>query len=88
MTQLNKGTENSMMEKHDGDWKQRTYIGGTLVGALLGALSAYLYARAAEEEENTSGEKPQIRTTQLISLALAVLGLIRQFTEVGRPKKK
>lgn len=88
MTHLNNRTENKTADEQVGEWKTKTYIGGTLVGALLGGLSAYLYARAAEEEEITSGEKPQIKTTQLLSLALAVLGLIRQFTEAGKSKKK
>lgn len=87
MTHLNNQTENNMMDKQDGDWKSRTYITGVLGGAFLGALSAYLYARAAEEDEG-GGAKPKIQTGQLLSLALAVLGLIRQFAEAGRPKKK
>jgi H+/Cl- antiporter ClcA len=70
-------------------WKPQTYIIGTVVGTILGLLSAYLYARAAEEEAERKGGRPdKIPTSQLLTLGLAALGLIRQVTELGRPSKK
>lgn len=71
------------------NWKQQAYLIGALGGALLGFLSAYLFARAAEEDAERRGGKPTpIKTTQLLSLSLALLGLIRQISEMGKPSKK
>jgi NhaP-type Na+/H+ or K+/H+ antiporter len=76
------------MQENNDNWKSKTYLSGVLGGALLGALAAYLYARAAEEDEDNGGKKPSLQTGQLLSLSLAILGLIRQFAEAGKPKKK
>jgi len=67
-------------------WKQRTYITGIAIGSLAGLFSAYLFARAAEENED--GKPQQMSTGTLISLTLAVLGLVRQIAESGKQKKK
>lgn len=68
------------------NWKTRTYLMGTLAGAAFGLISAYLFARAAEENE---GGKPEsISTGTLLSLVLAVMGLLRQIAESGKSKKK
>ena len=76
--------------KNDGkSWKSQVYVIGAAVGSLLGLVSAYLYARAAEEEAERKGGKPdKIPTSQLLTLGLAALGLIRQITELGKPPKK
>lgn len=68
-------------------WKSRTYINGAIIGLAVGALGAYLYARAAEEDAERNGGVPsKIPTAQLLSIALAVLGLIRQIAEAGKKK--
>jgi NhaP-type Na+/H+ or K+/H+ antiporter len=71
------------------DWKKKTFLKGIFGGAALGALSAYLYARAAEESlEEGEGEPEGMNTAQVLSLSLAAMGLLRQFVESGKPKKK
>lgn len=70
-----------------GNWKTRTYMLGVVVGALMGFLSAYLYAREAESNSE-NGERPELPPTALIGLALSVLSLVRQIAEAGRKKKK
>jgi hypothetical protein len=71
------------------NWKPRTYTLGALVGAAFGFLAAYLYARAAEEDAERSGGKPKpVGTGEMIGLGLAVLALIRQVSELGKPTKK
>lgn len=57
------------------------YLTGIGIGALFGLIAAYLYARASGE-----GERQQLRTGEIISLALAGLGLMRQITEAGKKK--
>lgn len=68
--------------------KMRTITIGALSGLVFGLLAAYLYSRAAEEEIHQSGSAPQISTGDIITIALAVLGLTRQISEMGRSKKK
>jgi hypothetical protein len=63
-------------------------ITGVIGGSVLGFLAAYLFARAAEEGPARDGGKPEkVKTTQLLSVALAVLGVIRKVAEMGRPPK-
>jgi hypothetical protein len=77
------------MNDPNSGWKRNSYVLGTLAGSVLGALTAYLYNRAAEEEAERNGGQPaKIPSGQLIGLSLAVLGIVRQITELGRPSKK
>lgn len=69
-------------------WKTQVYVIGAIAGAAFGFISAYLYARAAEEEVARTGGKPQLSTAQIIGLLLTGLGLIRQISETGKPTKK
>lgn len=76
-----------LLKKND-DWKSKTYVYGAVGGLVFGLLSAYLYARAAEENASNNGGTPSpIQTGQLLSLLLAALGLIRQIAESGKSKK-
>ncbi len=59
------------------------YLVGISLGALFGLLAAFLYARASAEADGAR----QIRTGEMISLSLAALGLVRQITEAGKPRK-
>ena len=78
----------SEIMKQTSNWKTRSYAIGVVGGAVFGLVIAVLYARAAEEEAaRNDGKPPQIPTTALIGLALSALGLARQITEAGRPKK-
>jgi hypothetical protein len=73
-------------QAEEANWKTRIYVSGTVLGGFLGLLSAYLFARSAEENEDK--QPPQVATGTLISLLLAVLGLMRQIAESGKQKKK
>lgn len=63
------------------NWKTRTYLIGAAVGLLLGLLSAYLFVRASSE--SPSAKPKQVKTVDLMKMTLAVLGLVRQFAELG-----
>lgn len=68
--------------------KTRNIIAGAALGAALGLLSSYLYTRAAEENDNAEAGAPgSVSTGQLLAILLAVLGLMRQIAELGKPKK-
>jgi hypothetical protein len=77
------------MNQNKINWKRKTYLLGALGGTIFGLLSAYLFARAAEEEaERNNGVPSKVATGQLIGIALAALALIRQIAEMGKPPKK
>jgi nitrate reductase gamma subunit len=69
-------------------WKMQTYLVGVLGGLVLGALSAYMYNRAAEEEVRRTGTPPSPQTGELMGLVLALLATVRQIAEMGRPDQK
>lgn len=64
--------------------KAQTYVVGSLLGLAIGFLAAYFYVRAAEESENADG----LQARDFISIGLALLGLVRQITEMGSGGKK
>ena len=57
------------------------YIMGAIAGLLIGLLSAYLYARASEE--NGQEGPTQLKTMDMMKLAVAMLGIVRQITDLG-----
>lgn len=67
-------------------WKTRIYVTGVAIGAMLGFLSAYLFAREIENDADLDG--PDIAPTTLLGLALSTLALVRQIAESGKKKKK
>ena len=68
------------------DRKTRIIVIGAGLGALLGLISSYLYAKAAEENsDGEAGPGSSISTGQLLAVLLAVLGLVRQIAELGKP---
>jgi len=64
-------------------WKTQTYIIGAAAGILFGLLSAYLYNRAATDYGPSDGRN-RVQTGEVLGLGLALLGIIRQVTEMGR----
>ncbi len=76
--------ENQKNEMTEEDWKTRNYLAGAFIGAVLGVMSAYLFARSAEE--NDTGKPEPIPTGTLIGLLLSVMALVRQIAETGKPK--
>ncbi len=67
--------------------RPQTLLLGALAGAAFGLLAAMLYSRASEEERRSGGEVQPLQVGQIIAIALASLGLIRQITEMGHPRK-
>jgi hypothetical protein len=63
----------------DNNWKTRTYLIGTIVGALAGLGVAFVLVRRSEE----TGEPVQFGTREGLRLGLGLLGLIRQVGRLG-----
>lgn len=77
------------MNKQEGlERKTRVLLLGVGFGALVGLVSSYLYTRAAEEADGADAATPRpVSTGQLLAIVLAILGLVRQVAELGKPKK-
>ena len=69
-----------MIDNNSTTWKRNILIGGTLLGALIGASTAYLLARTAEEER---GGPPQISPTEALTLGISAIGLVRGIAQLG-----
>jgi hypothetical protein len=61
------------------NWKVRTLLVGSLLGAVAGAAAAYLLVRRSE----ATGEPPRLGTGESLRLGLLVLGLLRQVSQLG-----
>ncbi len=65
----------------DSNWKSQVYLVGGFAGIVAGLVAAYFYARASEE---TGSNAPvRIKSMDALSLAVAMLSLIRQITDLG-----
>lgn len=83
MTEQN--NQNNEIQKPN--WKTQTYILGGILGAALGFLSAYFFAKEAEHREEDD-KRPEIAPTTLLGLALSAITLIRQIAESGKKNKE
>jgi hypothetical protein len=63
------------------NWKTRVYLAGGVAGLALGFLAAYLYARASEE--HGAIEPRGLKTMDALKLAVALLAIVRQITDLG-----
>ena len=63
----------------ENTWKAKTIIIGTVIGALSGAVSAYLLVKRAESEHT----QPKISPGEGIQVGLGVLGLMRMIAGFG-----
>ena len=81
-------TDNGQTQGNLQERKARIIVAGAALGAMLGLLSSYLYTRAAEENGNPEAGAPgSVSTGQALAVLLAILGLVRQIAELGKPKK-
>ncbi len=63
----------------DNSWKTKTMIFGTVIGAVAGALAAFLLVQRAEKENTV----PKLTTGEGIQVGLGVLGLLRMIAGLG-----
>jgi hypothetical protein len=67
---------------HTPDWKMRTTLIGTALGAIAGVATALVFIRRSEE----AGEPPSLRKTDpglVLAAGITLLGLLRQIAEMG-----
>ena len=64
------------------DWKMRTTLIGSALGAIAGVAAALIFIRRSEE----AGEPPSLRKTDpgmVLSAAVTLLALLRQIADMG-----
>jgi len=64
---------------NDKNWKASTLIIGTVVGAAVGALSAFILIKRSEADQT----KPKLTAGEGVQVGLGVLGLLRLISGVG-----
>ena len=64
----------------ESNWKTNYLLGGAIVGAVLGTVTAYFMVRNAEE---THGGPPQIKSTDIVRSGVGIAGLIRAIASLG-----
>jgi hypothetical protein len=70
------------MKNSLSNWKTRTILLGTLVGALTGATAAYILIQQAEKK-NT---QPKLNAGEGVKIGLGVLGLLRLVSDMANVK--
>lgn len=71
------------MNQENSNWKTNLLLVGAVGGALIGAGTAYLLARSAE---NNRGGPPEISTKDLLGTGIAIIGVIRGIAALGDGK--
>jgi hypothetical protein len=78
----------SQSNKTNPNWKGQLYIVGLGLGAVIGFLSAYLYAREAETEAEQEGQRPEVSPIAMLGLATSTLSLVRMFAQTPKQQKE
>ena len=66
---------------HSDAWKFQVYLLGALIGLAVGLLAGHFYVRVSEESGQEGPAK--LKSMDALKLAISVLGLVRQVTDLG-----
>jgi len=73
-----------MEEQSTPKWKTQLMIFGGIAGALVGVGAVYLYIRSVEAEQGGTALAPRpVKPAAVVSVGLAVLGLLKQIAGLG-----
>jgi uncharacterized membrane protein YdjX (TVP38/TMEM64 family) len=64
---------------NDKNWKTKTILIGTVIGALAGAAAAFLLVKRAESEDS----QPKLTPGEGVQVGLGILGLMRLIAGIG-----
>lgn len=73
--------QNAPVTAYHPNWKRQFLISGAVVGALVGVATAFLLARAAEEDGDGP---PEIKTVDIIRAAMSIIGAMRGVASLGK----
>jgi glycerol uptake facilitator-like aquaporin len=65
-------------------WRVPVYLVGTIIGAILGAISAHMYARTAETANPNGPKLTTPDVSDVLRLALTTVGLVRSISDIGK----
>lgn len=63
----------------ENNWKTKTMIMGVVIGAIAGAVSAFLMIKRAEEQDS----QPKLSPGEGVQVGLGILGLMRLIAGMG-----
>ncbi len=72
-----------MESEEFSNWKKRVLAITGIVGAALGLLTGYLMIHSAEKNQ---GKPPELRPTDLLGTAIAIIGVVRGIASLGDGK--
>jgi len=75
---------NNLQPSNATNRKTQAYLIGAAAGLLFGLFSAYMFNRAGGDFGAPSDGQNRVQTGEVLGLGLALLGIIRQVTEMGR----
>lgn len=70
----------NLPQSNQGNWKTSYMVGGAVIGAILGVITAYFMVRNSEE---THGGPPEIKSIDIVRSGVGVAGLIRAIASLG-----
>jgi len=68
---------------NDKNWKVKTIVIGTVIGALAGAASGFLLVKRAESEN----KQYKLTTSEGVQVGMGILGMLRQIAGFGSEGK-